>query len=95
MSNFHRFQTGQQIKIRRMKRTNVKYIRNGVQYNSADNVVPIPKYKSPPPRGKKKIPEPDVDMFEREETPEKEVLMPVKRLSKVSRHSQVNDVTNY
>jgi hypothetical protein len=78
-----------------MKKT--KYIRNGVQYNSADNVMPVPKYKSPPPRGKKKIPEPDVDMFEREEeTPERpEVLLPVKRISKHSRLSSANDVANY
>lgn len=83
-----------------MKKTNAKYIRNGVQYNSADNVISnIPKYKSPPPRGKKKIAitniEPDVEMFEREETPPQRNLLPVKRISKMSRQSSHNDVTNY
>lgn len=81
-----------------MKKTNVKYIRNGIQYNSADNVVNIPKYKSPPPRGtiKKKLAitnvEPDVEMFEREETPERTELLPIKRISK---RQYTNDVTNY
>lgn len=82
-----------------MKKTNVKYIRNGIQYNSADNVIPVPKYKSPPPRGKKRVAvtniEPDVEMFEREETPERTDLLPNKRISINSRLKLQNDVTNY
>ena len=80
ISNFHRFQNGQ-IKIKKMKR---KVIR------SADTAQQLPKYKSPPPRGKVKVAvtnvEPDVEMFEREdETPEREALLPVKRISKMIR----------
>jgi hypothetical protein len=53
-------------------------------------IAPVPKYKSPPPRGNRKRVavtniEPDVDMFEREETPERHDLLPVKRISKMSR----------
>ena len=93
MSNFHRFQNGQGIKIRKVKKTNVKYIRNGIQYNSADAMIPpVPKYKSPPPRGKKRAiaithVEPDDEIFEREETPERANLLPIKRISKNSRQS--------
>ena len=78
----------------------MKYIRNGVQYNSADNAIPpVPKYKSPPPRGKKRTiaithQDADDEMFEREETPERANLLPVKRISKGSKHSR-DDVTNY
>ena len=64
-------------------------------------VPPVPKYKSPPPRGKKRAiaithnVEPDDEMFEREETPERANLLPIKRISKQSKHTASNDVTNY